>query len=136
MRRYLLVLAFLLALPGTAAASTLYASPGGTAMACTEANPCALGQAFTSAETGDTISLDSGLYGVGTLTDGGKDLTIAGVTGARRPTIFNSSLTLTGEDSILQDVFLVQDTGTAVSLDGGATADRIIATSSNGTAVS
>ncbi len=133
MRRYLALSVLFLTAPSVASAATLTTTPSGTGVACTEANPCALGQAFTFAVDGDTIAIGTGLYGAaGNLTDGGKDLTISGVTGERRPTLIGTTLALTGEDSTVQDVRLLPDVGTALSLANGAAADRILAQTGNG----
>lgn len=56
-----------LALPpaGAAAATTRYASPAGTGSACSSVAPCALIEALTIAESGDTVAMatDKGPYG-------------------------------------------------------------------------
>jgi hypothetical protein len=67
---------------GQAWATTYYADPAGSGVACTVGSPCTLSQCTTTASTGDTCSLNAGTY----------DLTTSGVN-------FVKNLTYTSTDA-------------------------------------
>ncbi|HLW95700.1 MAG TPA: hypothetical protein VKS25_10005 [Solirubrobacteraceae bacterium] len=99
---------------------------------CSAANPCALQTAIDDAQSGDTIEVLVGSYS-GPVSDGGMALKFVGSGG--QPEIFGtgaSVVSLQTAGSSLEHIYVDNadpaGTGTALSLSGGATADRVIAT--------
>jgi hypothetical protein len=77
--------------PAGAAPTTWYASPTGSGTTCSSASPCSLTAALTSAQSGDTVDLDSGTY-TGTAVTLTTSVTL-------QPTAAGSPVTLEGNGS-------------------------------------
>lgn|GEM_PF-2172891 len=129
---FLVVLGLALA-PATAAADTLYATPSPSfGASCGVESPCSLTDALSAAVSGDTVVIGVGTYpdpDEMTYGDEGKSLTIAGAAiGLGRPVV-EGAFALTGPTHIRDVEIRWSGFGEALNLSGGATANRVIATS-------
>lgn len=95
-------------------------------------DPCTIDQAFATAADGDTIAVGAGAYVAASpraLDDGGRDLHLEG---SGRPALVNTTLTLTGAESTVQDLYVIRNTGNALTLANGAQADRVFTKTGGG----
>jgi hypothetical protein len=123
--------AILIALPASASADVLFASPTGSASAtsCPTDNRCSIEHAVEDlAGTDDIVEAGPGNYSVGTLTVQDK-ITLRGEPGAAQPRIVGTSQPLAvafaGDGATIQDVTIdLVGNGTAVVLGGSATIVR------------
>ncbi|MBS1878566.1 MAG: hypothetical protein JST31_03535 [Actinobacteria bacterium] len=129
----LLVVLALALVPAAASANTLYATPSPAPGAkCSVESPCELSNALSTAKAGDTVVIGVGTYEPSAAYgDGGKSLTIEGaVIGIGRPVV-DGSFVLTGPATRISDVEILSSEFTAaLSLGEGASANRVMAISS------
>jgi hypothetical protein len=148
MRAVLVALAFLVAAPAAAEATTRYAAPGASGATCTVDDKCAIESAVSGAGANDEVVLTSGDYGSvatplpGAITSTAASLTVHGEDGKPRPRIFTGApigLDIRGTGSRVRDLEIdqVSTQGNKVGLDfDGAEATRLVVhdTSPNGIA--
>jgi hypothetical protein len=107
-----------------------YVSPSGTsADACTSDDPCDLATAVGAAADSDTIEIGAGSYpNTPAISDGGKPLDFVGVGGQTSISgNVGGALLSLGTGSSVQNLAVTNNGGIALSLSGGASADRVLA---------
>src|SRR4051812_6627150 len=148
MRAVVVALAFLVAAPAAAEATTRYAAPGASGATCTVDDKCAIQAAVSGASADDEVIVTSGDYGSaatplpGAITSTATGLQVHGEDGKPRPRIFTNApigLDIRGTGSSVRDLEIdqVSAQGNKVGLDfSGAEATRLVVhdTSPNGIA--
>src|SRR3954467_1947510 len=138
MRAVLVALAFLVAVPAAAEATTRYAAPGASGATCTVDDKCAIGAAVSGASADDEVIVTSGDYGSpatplsAAITSTAAGLDVHGEDGKPRPRIFTNApigLDVRGAGSRVRDLEIDQVSTQAnkVGLDfSGARATRLV----------
>ena len=135
----LLVMAF----PAAASAASRYVTPtGSAAAACTSIDPCTLAHAIELAESGDDISLSSGIYGLSAsvlISTPNIDVHGAGLELTRLKFSSDTGLSLTGTGSQVRDL-RVDTTGSGFGytliVQDGVTVQRVLSHNINGAGAS
>ena len=123
-----------------ALAAQRYATPSGTAVACTQATPCSLATAIEGAAKGDEVIVEPGSYGTSetplsaAIESGTEDLDVHGVDSAPGPPgarVFTDAvygIVLYGAGATIRDLEIVDSgssNGGALALEGGASGQQL-----------
>src|SRR5215213_7996656 len=139
MRRALLVVVVLLAVPPAAVADQRFAAPGAGATGCTSGDPCDIATAIAAAAAGDEVILASGDYSAPNPLVSTVGIAVHGIEGQPRPRILGALsgnfdkvvLDVSGPGAVVRHLEVRQDVApsnvVALSIDG--TADRVVAVS-------
>jgi hypothetical protein len=128
--------AALLSATSATAATTRYASPGGSGSACTQASPCAIQIAMNNASSGDEVIIAPGDYSPpANLFLPFNNIYAHGVAGQPMPRIhFSSGFLLSGNPGDRASYLAVDGVGSPLETTTGGAADQIIAHASGSAA--